>query len=768
MKTSSTRQELSSRDVPLHTYLSIVDSLYTDIRSFWVGVINSMVAIGFTAWHSQSIWIFLCGAAFLIVAGARAIHMASYRRQRDTISTYRAARKWERAYVTGASAYIALIGIWCFIAFVSTDDSITQMLSLAVVLAQTIGVAGRNFGSPRLVNAQIASLGVPMVAGLLIDANIGHWVLAAFAAPYFLSVKTIAARLRVILLDAVIASNDNRMLAERFDTALNNMPHGLAMFDSNGLLSVCNRRWVEFMPGGSIVSRHGMSVAEAFTPAIMGGTVETESERDALRAIVIWTKSGAEGRTEVRTRDHVLIFTVEPMPHGGSIVVVEDVSEQRQAEAQLSHMARHDSLTGLPNRSLLEERLDSAIAMSGAHDRLALLFIDLDDLKSVNDTLGHAAGDALVQAAALKIRSVIQDNDVLARFGGNEFVVLRSPCRGPEEAAALAASIQKAVGEIETVLGHRVASTASIGIGVSAAGQATVAGVLKNADMALYRVKSEARGTYRFFEEEMDQKAQYRRSLELDLREAIRNEALLVNYQPLFNLRQLKITTCEALVRWRHPTRGPISPAEFIPIAEETGLIIELGRQVLTKACHACAGWPDGTKVAVNLSPLQIQRGGFIDTVRLALAESGLAAGRLEVEITESALMQDREGTLEVLRALRAMGVRVALDDFGTGYSSLSYLATLPLDKVKIDRSFLFGIESDKRALSLFNGAARLSADLGLDVVVEGVETHDQMRLCDQTGAVTEIQGFLLAPALPNEQVSALMDKPGASLLAAA
>jgi diguanylate cyclase (GGDEF)-like protein len=395
--------------------------------------------------------------------------------------------------------------------------------------------------------------------------------------------------------------------------------------------------------------------------------------------------------------------------------------------------------------------------MQRTKESCAVLFIDLDQFKQINDTMGHPFGDALLCIVAERLRRIARPSDVVARFGGDEFVILQYPIRKPEEAASLARRVVETLGEPCAIDHHQVVIGASIGISVGLQDGDNADHLLKNADMALYRTKSEGRGTWRFFETNMDVMAQARRSLEIDLRNAVADEAFKLYYQPIIDLKSRRISSCEALLRWPHPTRGMVSPAEFIPLAEEMGLIVEIGDWVLKQACVECMSWPADKRVAVNLSSIQFRRGNVVAAVKAALEESGLSANRLEVEITESVLVQDTEATRKCLTDLRDMGVRISLDDFGTGYSSLSYLHSFPLHKVKIDRSFLQGIGANERSRILLRGVARLSAELGMAVVVEGVETDEELELITREANVDEAQGYLFSPAIPSSAIRDLL-----------
>jgi len=448
---------------------------------------------------------------------------------------------------------------------------------------------------------------------------------------------------------------------------------------------------------------------------------------------------------------------VQPMENGGMVLVGEDVTERKIAQAKINHLARFDSLTGLPNRIILRSRMDNALAACTPEQMCAVHFIDLDQFKQVNDTLGHSRGDLLLVAVAERLRTIVRESDVIARFGGDEFVVLQYPVVTLDQASVLAKRIVDGLKGHYDIDGHEVAVSASVGIAVASAKDTDADQLLKNSDMALYRAKADNRGTWRWFEAEMEARAQARRSLELDLRTALEQEAFDLYYQPIFDIRTRRILSCEALLRWHHHERGMVSPGEFISVAEEMGIIVEIGQQVLRKACLECRRWPGGTSVAVNLSPIQFSRSNVPALIRQTLAATGLPAERLHIEITESTLLQDTRKSRAALRQLEKMGVRVSLDDFGTGYSSLSYLHSFPLHKVKIDQSFVEDL-TNTRQMTLLRGVARLSAELGLRVTIEGVETDEQLALLAGEASVDEVQGYLLGRPLPAADIQRLLD----------
>ncbi len=536
------------------------------------------------------------------------------------------------------------------------------------------------------------------------------------------------------------------------------MPHALCMFDADQRLVVANSKFVEFFALTDKAELNGASPRALVHDWVRDGRRAALGGRSAGNgaARTGWRAPNSGGFTFEKQDGRTLDFRFEAMEQGGSVAVIEDVTDRRAAEARINHLARYDALTGLANRVFFRERMEAVLAESESR-QCAILFADLDQFKQVNDTLGHPRGDVLLKAVADRLRRLVRDTDIVARFGGDEFVILQTPVSGPEDAASLARRVIASLSETYEVDGHQVVIGATIGIAMSPRDADGVDHLLKIADMALYWGKADQRGTWRFFEPDMDVRAHARRSLELDLRHALANNAFEVYYQPLFDLRTKQISTCEALLRWPHPSRGMISPAEFIPVAEEMGLIVELGEWVLREACRACASWPNGVRVAVNLSVNQFRRGDVVATMRDAVEAAGLDPSRLEIEITETILFQDTRVTRQVLREIKDFGVRISLDDFGTGYSSLSYLHSLPLNKVKIDRSFLQGVEHGDRSLVLLRGIAKLSAELGLSVTVEGIETVEQLALIAAEGTVSEAQGFLFSPAIPQREILALL-----------
>jgi diguanylate cyclase (GGDEF)-like protein len=538
----------------------------------------------------------------------------------------------------------------------------------------------------------------------------------------------------------------------RFDAALNNMSQGLVMFDRDNRVTVANRHYMEMYRISADVVRPGCSLRQLLEARQAAGTFGESIES-------YMTRQAAEGIIARKTPElpdgRVISVVNTRMSDGGWVSTHEDVTEQRRTEQRIAHMAGHDALTGLPNRLLFRESMEQALAGPEHENSVAILSIDLDCFKEVNDTLGHPAGDALLRGVAERLRRCVGDG-MVARLGGDEFAMIRVGAQSVEDVTVLAERILKTLGEPMKVEGHDIRVGSSIGIAIAPAHGDDPDELLKHADTALYRAKADGRRTFRLFEPEMNLRALARRSLEADLRGALDRGEFELHYQPFINVVGNQVTGFEALIRWHHPHKGLISPADFIPLAEETGLINPIGDWVLRQACLDAAAWPEGLQVAVNLSPVQLRNRALPRFVILALAAARLDPKRLELEITETALLQDDEALLASLHHLRALGVRIAMDDFGTGYSSLKYLRSFPFDKIKIDRSFVkeLGIRSDCAAI--VRAVAELGRSLAMTTTAEGVETEAQLAHLKQEGC-TEVQGYLFSKPRPASELASLI-----------
>lgn len=555
---------------------------------------------------------------------------------------------------------------------------------------------------------------------------------------------------------------------DRFEVALNNLTQGVCFFDGGRRLILANRRYADIyrLPHDAI--RSGMTLDEIVELRFAAGTCPdmTRSEYLAWRATIQVSADPTDTIVELKSGQIISIHH-RPMPDGGWVATHEDITERRRAEQQLAHMARHDPLTGLSNRAAFREYTDRETARRTPGNSVAVLCLDLDHFKHVNDTFGHATGDALLCAVAARIKGAIRGSDMAVRLGGDEFAIVQVGVDQPSQAADLAARLIEMLSRPFDLGSHQVVVGISVGIAYSLAYGADTEALLRSADMALYRAKADGRGTYRFFELAMNEQAQARHALERGLRVALRDSELELFFQPIMNAYSQTLTKFEALIRWRHPERGLVPPAEFIPLSEEIGLIVPIGDWVLHEACRAAASWPATISVAVNLSPVQFKEPNLVEIVDHALRASGLSPSRLELEITETVLLRNTATTLETLRRLRGLGVRISLDDFGTGYSSISYLRTFPFDTIKIDRSFVHDLGGATNSLAIVNAIVTLGQAFGMSITAEGVETAEQLRTL-QAEHCTDVQGYYFSPPVPFAEVADLIQRlNGVSLSAA-
>ncbi len=545
----------------------------------------------------------------------------------------------------------------------------------------------------------------------------------------------------------------------RFNAALGNMPMGLCMFDQDQRLLVCNDRYIEMYGLDKALATPGTTFRQIIEARIAQGLWVGEKSEDYLNERLAAAREMQRNTKVQELSDGRSIAVMhEPMPHGGWVATHEDITQLRRIEAQMAHMARHDALTDLPNRVALQDCIRKMLdrEISGQPSLVVLLF-DIDRFKEVNDTFGPSVGDELLQAVALRLKRRLKGIDMIARVGGDEFVVVQSAEKPATAAAALARKIQSILATSFDLDDHQVVVSTSIGISIGPGDGSDPDQLLKNADLALNRAKMDAPGSTRFFEREMDQRMQTRRKLERDLRAALHSGELELYYQPQLNLERNEIVGFEALVRWNHHERGLVAPVDFIPLAEETGLIVQIGEWVLRQACAEAVKWPKGLKVAVNLSPAQFRSGNVRHAVISALGASQLLPQRLELEVTESLLLQESEGVAETLEKLHQIGVRFALDDFGTGYSSLSYLGRYHFDKIKIDKIFIQELAGrPKSSLAILRSIVALGTSLGITTCAEGVETAEQLEQVKLEGC-TEVQGFYISPPRPAADIPEML-----------
>ncbi|MBK8084442.1 MAG: EAL domain-containing protein [Devosia sp.] len=542
----------------------------------------------------------------------------------------------------------------------------------------------------------------------------------------------------------------------RLDAAVNNISQGLCMYDPKGRLVICNQPYQRIYKLPENLLKPGTQLDDILAYLFEHGMRASGNREEYIRWRREVISRGAYGKNIHELDGRIIMMQHHPMKDGGWVTTHEDITEQRQQEERIRHLARHDALTQLPNRLLFLEEMVAAEQGMDRGEHIAVLCIDLDHFKAVNDTLGHALGDRVLQQASARLWGTTRENDVLARLGGDEFALMLPGIERPADAAAIAERIVRAIGTPFAIEGHQVVIGASVGIAMSQQDGTTTDALMNNADLALYRAKNEGRSTFHFFEPGMDAAIQKRRTIESGLRVALDRHELRLVFQPLVGLKENRVTCFEALLRWDPEGRGSVSPADFIPLAEDTGLIVPIGEWVLREACRTAAQWPNDVRVAVNLSPVQFKNKRLYETVEAALRDTGLKPTRLELEITESLLLADNELTLKTLHRLRALGVRISMDDFGTGYSSLSYLRSFPFDKIKIDRSFMRDLKSKGDSLAIIKAVIGLGHSLGMSTTAEGIETEEQLTAVREQGC-NEVQGFLFSPPVSAEAVSQML-----------
>jgi diguanylate cyclase (GGDEF)-like protein len=543
-----------------------------------------------------------------------------------------------------------------------------------------------------------------------------------------------------------------------FEIVLNNLPLGLSVFDADQRLTLSNLRFRQLFGFAESDVAPGTTIA-----GLMGKTRGSEHANNGTRRKKEDYASPKAGR--IRRREwlmddgRIIQSVVTILADGSNIAIHADVTEDRKAAERITYLAHHDPLTGLPNRLRFREQLDVALAERKDDEQIALVHLNLDRFKSINNTLGVSAGDKILQQVAERIRASAGSENILARLGSDEFAILQTRRQQPWNITALADQIRRELSEPFFRGDKQVELSVSMGISIAPDDTAETDKLLRNAAVALSYAKADGRRHERFFTGEMDEKMQARHALEADLRAAVQNEEFELHYQPLYDLAQHRICGFEALIRWNHPVRGRVSPMEFIPLAEEVGLVVDIGRWVLHQACNDAAKWPEDIKIAVNVSAIQFSSSDLPKDVCEALAAASLSPSRLELEITESVLMENRDEAFPILHALKERGIRISMDDFGTGYSSLSYLSSFPFDKIKIDKSFVNDIALNREAHAIMRAIILLGDALGMRVTVEGVETAEQMALLE-CEACDEIQGYFISQPKPFREIAHMLAMP--------
>ena len=742
--------------VDRHIHVGFVRSLFEDPGVLLTaGVCNGLIAILVYGTTRHPIYLIL-GAALLLSSTYRYLTIRHVKKT-NAITDMASARRAERAYILGGIVQSAFMGAFAFTAIVLVPDVFGELAAIAVIMAGAATVVGRNYGSRPMVAVFGFTSVLPVAAALMLKGEFNYFLLGLYIVPFMIILMRMAANVRGILISAISEELKTKDIAQRFDRALNTMPHGLVMLDAEGKTVVANMRAAEALrfEDASLLQRRTLKALLLRVAA--SGLLSTKDASFADAELMKAIRDGRERRLRLKLTDgRHLEFTARAGRDELGVITFEDVTRRVESDDKIKHMARYDSLTGLPNRDYFNELMIEASETGDRRRTIGLVILDLDDFKTVNDTLGHPVGDGLIDAIARKLKPFESRDIVISRFGGDEFALYFDNVPDADTFTERMNVIFDTLTGDAHVAGHVLRIQASGGAVLVPVHGADVDGMVVKADLALYRAKELGKASWYLFEEEMDQAFRRKQRLKIDLRAAIEDKALRVVYQPIVSMETMQIAGCEALCRWDHPELGAISPAIFIPLAEEMGIVSRISEFVLDTACRQCVLWPEHIGVSVNLSAKDFGSGDIVATIERALGDSGLCARRLELEVTETALLDDKAMTRRYIEDMKRMGVRIALDDFGTGYSSLSYLHNLPLDKIKIDRSFLMDVTQNRRALDLLRGIVDMSRPLGLAVTIEGVETFEQLKTLAEHVRPDLLQGFLFGAPLTASGIDAL------------
>ncbi|MBJ3786520.1 putative bifunctional diguanylate cyclase/phosphodiesterase [Devosia sediminis] len=751
------------KTMPALDYVSVIRSVYGDRGAMLAGSLASAFAAGLTAWKVQSIPLYVVAGLFLLLGLIRDANMRAFWKAAISADDVDGAEYWENRAVIWGGALALIYGMWCLVAMLIVRDPYAELVSASLTIAVMVGICARNFGLDRLVTIQMLMVILPLSLGLLLRGDFFHPVLAILLIIMLSSFRKLAADIRAILLSAVHGRVEASRLAAELDMAITTLDHGLCLLDDKGTVSVANEQALKFF---SLVG--APNLLRSPLPVLL------RQQRDNGRL-----PHAAVDRLLDLIERHTSGKVLLCLPEGGyyevtvssgrdrCVLLFEDISERVAAQERINFMARHDTLTGLPNRAYFGELVADDLAARRHQTPPAthsLMIIDIDDFKHVNDTFGHIVGDQLLVDVAQRLRNVLTEDAVLARLGGDEFVIYGGATG--DQASERSQRVMQAFARPFNLDSVTLNVNASLGLVTSALAEDSLDDLMTKADLALYSAKAEGKATSQIFHAQMDVDYHYRQRLKGDLRQAIATGGLSLAFQPLLDISTRKVVSCEALARWDHPELGPVPPSTFIPLAEEIGVISDITEWVIAQAALQCSQWPGQVGVAVNVSARDFRAIDLQAVVETALARTGLGAERLEIEVTETAVIEERDIAINVLSGLAARGVGIALDDFGTGYSSLSYLSALPFSKLKIDRSFVADIAEKPRALRLLTNVARLGRDLDLVVVAEGVETEAQLNAMVDNTTIQQVQGYLFSRPLPQRDIAELISRLNAGALA--
>ncbi|MDE1990945.1 MAG: EAL domain-containing protein [Rhizobiaceae bacterium] len=743
----------SSNTVPTDVYLSFVSSLFGNRKTLFTGVFVHILSFLIVYLSTgAAVYLGLC-LAFAVVFTLR---MYSFR-QFDAADKQAFSRadiaRWETRYVFGAAGTALILGIGTGYAILIVQDPLAEFICIAVTMASMVSIVGRNYGSQKAIDLQTMACCLPIIVACLASEQLYKAIMSIMLVPFGLTTRSMANGVREFLYRNVLASREISQIADRFDTALNNMTHGLIMLDPGNRIMVINRKACELLnlpPQQQlqdceldVVLRYG--IRQEFMDGSLPGLIRRQMEQ---------LVSGSLSRTLIQFSDDLFLeFSASRRADGSVILIFEDVTARIRAERKILHMVRFDSLTGLPNREYFVELVNEKLAARAGDGLIGIMVLDVDEFKHVNDTKGHVVGDRLLVEIAARLREVAGEAVLPARLVADQFVLFFPDGDAASDFDERIRSLHAAMAGIYELDDNSFRVTFSGGYVIMPGREFRSEEWQIKADLALFEAKLRMKGGCSAFEEEMDARYVERQKLKDDLREAIEAGSLHAVYQPMFSPDGNRIDCCEALSRWVHPEKGSIPPNIFVQMAEEMGIVNGITRFVLNQACRDCASWPQGVSVSVNLSAQDLRSNDIVALVTEVLETSGLDPSRLHLEVTESCLMDEVAIVGSILADLRSKGITIAIDDFGTGFSSLSYLDTLPVDVVKIDRSFVRDINGDSRRFKLLRGIVNLSRALSLQIVIEGVETQEQLTLIREYELADIIQGYVFSVPVSSDVV---------------
>ncbi len=754
-------------NVPTDVYLSFVSSLFDNRFTLFTGmVVHILTFVTVYVQTGAAFYLLLC-ACFVLVFSFRLHSFFLFDREDKTKLTREKIAAWERRYVLGGASTAAILGIGSGYAMLAFQDTFAELACISVAMASMVSVVGRNYGSRLAVDLQTLACCAPMVIGSLLAQDIFKALLSLMLVPFGLTVRSMANGVRDFLYENVIASREMAKIADRFDTALTNMTHGLLMLDPNNRIEVVNLKACELLNLGDrrrlvgcdldVVLRYGVrhTFIDGSMPSLLQKQLSQLTQGLSNRAVMHFSE------------DLVLEFSAKRRDEGGVVLIFEDVTARVRADRKILHMARYDSLTGLPQRGYFTELVRERLERPGEFGPVVgLMILDVTDFKHVNDLKGHLTGDKLLVAVAARLTELAAGKAVVGRQVGDHFICFFPNVEGREDLDEEMRSLHAAACSNFDIDGAIITVSFSAGAVLLESADIKMDEWPVKLDIALFESKARSRGQFTLFANEMDARYLERQRLKADLRASVDDHGITVVYQPMFTPDGRVLACCEALARWHHPEKGPIAPNIFIQIAEEMGIVTDITHQVLRKACADCRTWPEPIGVSVNLSVHDLRHGDLAARVAEILNETGLSAKRLHLEVTESSLIEELSAARAVLDRLRALGITISIDDFGTGFSSLSYLDTLPVDVVKIDRSFVRNIGEDSRRLKLLRGIVSLSRGLDIGIVVEGVETREQLSLIRKHNCADLIQGYVFSMPIAAHAIAALAEEAAATGLA--